>query len=60
MGVELEADLKPGGSINWVGTTPDGKRCVLAIYLCLDVDQAIAPPERKPVLSGRLRRQLLP
>src|ERR1700757_2732831 len=26
MGVELEADLKPGGSMNWVGTTPDGKR----------------------------------
>jgi uncharacterized protein YndB with AHSA1/START domain len=26
MGAELEADLKPGGSMNWVGTDPDGKR----------------------------------
>lgn len=26
MGAELEADLKPGGSIAWVGTGPDGKR----------------------------------
>ena len=26
MGAELEADLKPGGSMNWVGTGPDGKR----------------------------------
>ena len=25
-GAELEADLKPGGSMNWVGTGPDGKR----------------------------------
>lgn len=25
MGAELEADLKPGGSMNWVGTGPDGK-----------------------------------
>ena len=26
MGAELEADLKPGGSINWVGLGADGKR----------------------------------
>jgi len=26
MGAELEADLKPGGTMNWVGTAPDGKR----------------------------------
>ena len=26
MGVELEADLKPGGSMDWVGASPDGKR----------------------------------
>jgi uncharacterized protein YndB with AHSA1/START domain len=26
MGAELEAHLKPGGSMNWVGTGPDGKR----------------------------------
>ena len=25
MGAELEADLKPGGSVAWVGTGPDGK-----------------------------------
>jgi uncharacterized protein YndB with AHSA1/START domain len=25
-GAELEVDLKPGGSMNWVGTGPDGKR----------------------------------
>jgi uncharacterized protein YndB with AHSA1/START domain len=28
MGAELEADLKRGGSMNWVGTGPDGKRTV--------------------------------
>jgi uncharacterized protein YndB with AHSA1/START domain len=26
MGAELEADLKPGGQMAWVGTGPDGKR----------------------------------
>jgi len=26
MGAELEADLRPGGSMNWVGTGADGKR----------------------------------
>ena len=26
MGAELEVDLKPGGSMNWVGTGTDGKR----------------------------------
>jgi uncharacterized protein YndB with AHSA1/START domain len=26
MGAELEIDLKPGGSMQWVGTAPDGKR----------------------------------
>jgi uncharacterized protein YndB with AHSA1/START domain len=25
-GAELEADLKPGGSMNWMGVGPDGKR----------------------------------
>lgn len=28
MGAELEADLKPGGSMNWVGTGADGKPTV--------------------------------
>src|SRR5215468_1415242 len=28
MGAELEADLKPGGAMNWVGTGPDGNRVV--------------------------------
>lgn len=28
MGAELEADLKPGGRMNWVGTGTDGKRSV--------------------------------
>ncbi len=28
MGAEFEADLKPGGAINWVGTGADGKRTV--------------------------------
>ena len=27
-GAELEADLKPGGLINWVGTGTDGKRSI--------------------------------
>lgn len=26
MGAELEAELKPGGSMSWLGTGPDGKR----------------------------------
>lgn len=26
MGAEFEIDLKPGGTINWFGTGPDGKR----------------------------------
>ena len=26
MGAELETELKPGGTMNWVGTGPDGKR----------------------------------
>ena len=26
MGAELEADLRPGGSMKWVGIAPDGKR----------------------------------
>ena len=26
MGAELEADLRPGGAMNWVGAGPDGKR----------------------------------
>ena len=26
MGAELEADLKPGGAMKWVGIAPDGKR----------------------------------
>jgi uncharacterized protein YndB with AHSA1/START domain len=26
MGAELEAELKPGGAMNWVGPGPDGKR----------------------------------
>jgi uncharacterized protein YndB with AHSA1/START domain len=27
-GAELEADLKPGGPMNWVGTGADGKRVI--------------------------------
>jgi len=27
-GAELEVELKPGGSMNWVGTGPDGSRIV--------------------------------
>ena len=41
MGAELEADLKPGGPMNWVGTAPDGKR---TIYVRGDVLQS-APPK---------------
>lgn len=42
MGAELEADLKPGGSMNWVGPGPDGKRIV---YVGGQVLQA-EPPRR--------------
>jgi uncharacterized protein YndB with AHSA1/START domain len=28
MGAELEADLRPGGPMNWVGTGADGKRSI--------------------------------
>ena len=40
MGAELEADLKPGGSMNWVGTGPDGKRTT---YVRGEVLQSEAP-----------------
>ena len=40
MGAELEADLKPGGSMNWVGTAPDGKRMT---YVRGDVLQSEPP-----------------
>jgi uncharacterized protein YndB with AHSA1/START domain len=40
MGAELEADLKAGGSMNWVGAGPDGKRI---IYVHGDVLQAEPP-----------------
>ena len=40
MGAELEADLKPGGSMNWVGTGPDGKR---ATYVRGEVLQSEPP-----------------
>lgn len=40
MGAELEADLKPGGVMNWVGTGPDGKRTV---YVRGEVLQAEPP-----------------
>ena len=40
MGVELEADLKPGGSMNWVGTAPDDKRVT---YVHGEVLQAEPP-----------------
>lgn len=40
MGAELEADLKPGGSMNWVGTGPDGKR---TIYVRGEVLQSEPP-----------------
>ncbi|MGC1293493.1 MAG: SRPBCC domain-containing protein [Alloacidobacterium sp.] len=41
MGAELEADLKPGGVMNWVGPGPDGNR---TIYVRGEVLQA-APPK---------------
>ena len=40
-GAELEADLKPGGRMNWVGTGADGKR---SIYVRGEVLQS-APPK---------------
>ena len=40
MGAELEADLKPGGAMNWVGTGPDGKR---SVYVRGEVLRAEAP-----------------
>ncbi len=40
MGAELEADLKPGGSMNFVGIGPDGKRTV---YVRGEVLQAEPP-----------------
>jgi uncharacterized protein YndB with AHSA1/START domain len=39
-GAELEVDLKPGGSMNWVGTGPDGKRTT---YVRGEVLQAEPP-----------------
>jgi uncharacterized protein YndB with AHSA1/START domain len=39
-GAELEADLKPGGLINWVGTGVDGKR---SIYVRGEVLQSEPP-----------------
>jgi uncharacterized protein YndB with AHSA1/START domain len=40
MGAELEAELKPGGAMNWVGAGPDGQRIV---YVGGEVLQADAP-----------------
>ena len=40
MGAELEADLKPGGPMNWVGVGPDGKRTT---YVHGEVIQADPP-----------------
>jgi uncharacterized protein YndB with AHSA1/START domain len=40
MGAELEAELKPGGSMNWVGVGADGKRNV---YVRGEVLQAEPP-----------------
>jgi len=39
-GAELEADLKPGGLMNWVGTGTDGKR---SIYVRGEVLQSEPP-----------------
>lgn len=39
-GAELEADLKPGGAMNWVGPGPDGKPTT---YVHGEVIQAEAP-----------------
>ena len=39
-GAELEVDLKPGGSMNWVGTGADGKR---SIYVRGEVLQSEPP-----------------
>jgi uncharacterized protein YndB with AHSA1/START domain len=39
-GAELEADLKPGGLMNWVGTGTDGKR---SIYVHGEVLQSDPP-----------------
>ena len=40
VGAELEADLKPGGLMNWVGTGTDGKR---SIYVRGEVLQSEPP-----------------
>ena len=40
MGAELEADLKPGGPMNWVGPGADGKR---SIYVRGEVLQSEPP-----------------
>ncbi|AXC11454.1 hypothetical protein ACPOL_2130 [Acidisarcina polymorpha] len=42
MGAELEVDLKPGGSMNWVGPGADGKRVT---YVRGEVLQS-EPPKR--------------
>ena len=39
-GAELEIDLKPGGSMNWVGTGADGKR---SIYVHGEILQSEPP-----------------
>lgn len=40
MGAELEADLRPGGAMNWVGPGADGKRTV---YVRCEVLRAEPP-----------------
>jgi uncharacterized protein YndB with AHSA1/START domain len=37
-GAELEADLKPGGAMNWTGTGPDGKTMVFVGGKVLQAD----------------------
>jgi uncharacterized protein YndB with AHSA1/START domain len=37
-GADLEAELKPGGSMNWVGTGPDGARNVFVRGEVLQAD----------------------
>jgi uncharacterized protein YndB with AHSA1/START domain len=37
-GAELEAELKPGGSMNWVGIAPDGTRNIFVRGQVLEVD----------------------
>lgn len=44
MGAALEADLKPGGAMNWVGAGADGKRTIFVRGEVLQVQPAKVLP----------------